>query len=178
MINRLFCNASTFLHGLHGMSYSFPKYRQHCDSSIDLWSVMLLLFDKINFTIFGKYVILSIYSRIMWKAIQQRVWHMNRELSISLSDLRTFGLQNLRHEEPFISELRTFGLQNFRTREQSTSERPVPRGRVILIRHFGNATIVIQWESLAGGYKWNDCLIGRYIEHFFGHWKRGKCGLW
>ena len=29
----------------------------------------------------------------------------NRKLSMSLSDLRTFGLQNLRNEEPFISDL-------------------------------------------------------------------------
>ena len=38
---------------------------------------------------------------------------------MNLSDLRTFGLQNLRNEEPFISDYRTFGLQNLRTREQS-----------------------------------------------------------
>ena len=38
---------------------------------------------------------------------------------MSLSDLRTFGLQNLRNEEPFISDLRTSGLQNLRTGEQS-----------------------------------------------------------
>ena len=36
-----------------------------------------------------------------------------------VSDLRTFGLQNLRNEETFISNLRKFGLQNLRTREQS-----------------------------------------------------------
>ena len=47
------------------------------------------------------------------------------------SDLRTFGIQNLknkklsmslsdlRNEEPFISDLRTFGLQNLRTLESS-----------------------------------------------------------
>ena len=31
----------------------------------------------------------------------------------------TFGLTNLRNDEPFISDLQTFGLQNLRTREQS-----------------------------------------------------------
>ena len=36
----------------------------------------------------------------------------NRKLLMSLSDLRTFGLQNLRNEEPFISDLRTFGLES------------------------------------------------------------------
>ena len=40
----------------------------------------------------------------------------NRNLQKSLSDLRTFGLQNLRNEEPFISDSRTFGLQNLRTK--------------------------------------------------------------
>ena len=39
----------------------------------------------------------------------------NRKRSMSFSELRTFGLQNLRNEEPFISDLRTFGLQNLRT---------------------------------------------------------------
>ena len=35
-----------------------------------------------------------------------------RKLSISLSDLRTYGLQNLRNVEPLISDLRTFGLES------------------------------------------------------------------
>ena len=31
---------------------------------------------------------------------------------MSISELRTFGLQNLRNEEPFISDYRTFGLES------------------------------------------------------------------
>ena len=55
-------------------------------------------------------------------AQKRNVFEGSSDYRTFISDLRTFGLQNLRNEEPFISDCRTFGLQNLRTREQSPCE--------------------------------------------------------